>query len=103
MANAAEMDEDLRLAMEINLSCPNIDGKPPPAYDAEMLAEFLTAVSDSKSTYRGRMAGPDSVPRVGIKLPPYTWYVPFSFSCVSDWLSCSVTMPCACTYLYIMW
>lgn len=37
LANAAEMDEDLRLAMEVNLSCPNIDGKPPPAYDADML------------------------------------------------------------------
>lgn len=73
MANAAEMDEDLRLAMEINLSCPNIDGKPPPAYDAAMLGEYLRAVSDSKSTFRGRMAGPESVPRVGIKLPPYTW------------------------------
>lgn len=72
MANAAEMDEDLRLAMEVNLSCPNIDGKPPPAYDEEMFKEYLEAISDSKSTYRGRM-GDESVPRVGIKLPPYTW------------------------------
>lgn len=74
MANAAEMDEDLRLAMEVNLSCPNIDGKPPPAYDEVMLKEYLEAVSDSKSTYRGRMSD-ESVPRVGIKLPPYTWLV----------------------------
>lgn len=74
LANAAEMDEDLRLAMEVNLSCPNIDGKPPPAYDEAMLSEYLESISDSKSTYRGRMGG-DSVPRVGIKLPPYTWYV----------------------------
>lgn len=73
LANAAEMDEDLRLAMEVNLSCPNIDDKPPPAYDEAMLKEYLEAISDSKSTYRGRMAGPDSVPKVGIKLPPYTW------------------------------
>lgn len=72
LANAAEMDEDLRLAMEVNLSCPNIDGKPPPAYDETMLGEYLEAISDSKSTYRGRMDG-ESVPRVGIKLPPYTW------------------------------
>lgn len=73
IANAAEMDEDLRLAMEVNLSCPNIAGKPPPAYDAARLAEYLEAVSDSKSTYRGRMATPDSVPKVGIKMPPYTY------------------------------
>lgn len=72
IANAAEMDEDLRLAMEVNLSCPNIEGAPPPAYDPALLAEYLEAVSDSKSTYRGRMAD-ESVPRVGIKLPPYTW------------------------------
>lgn len=74
MANAAEMDEDLRLAMEVNLSCPNIDGKSPPAYDEEMLKEYLEAISDSKATYRGRMSD-ESVPRVGIKLPPYTWLV----------------------------
>lgn len=73
VANAAEMDEDLRLAMEVNLSCPNIAGKPPPAYDASELGEYLDAINDSKSTYRGRMATPDSVPKVGIKLPPYTY------------------------------
>ena len=72
-ANAAEMDEDLRLCLEINLSCPNIDGHPPPAYDEAALKEYLEAIGDSKATYRGRMAGPESVPRVGIKLPPYTW------------------------------
>ena len=71
IANAAEMDEDLRLAMEVNLSCPNIDGKPPPAYEREGLREYLDAIGDSKRTYRGRM-DEESVPRVGVKLPPYT-------------------------------
>lgn len=73
IANAAEMDEDLRLAMEVNLSCPNIAHAPPPAYDAAQLAEYLEAIGDSKSTYRGRMATPESEPRVGVKLPPYTY------------------------------
>ena len=77
IANAAEMDEDLRLAMEVNLSCPNIAGKPPPAYDLAGLSEYLEAIGDSKSTYRGRMASPESVPRVGIKLPPYTYSTQF--------------------------
>lgn len=72
LANAAEMDEDLRLAMEVNLSCPNIADKPSPAFDQAALKEYLTAISDSKATFRGRMSA-DSVPRVGIKLPPYTW------------------------------
>ncbi|KIW91330.1 uncharacterized protein Z519_08226 [Cladophialophora bantiana CBS 173.52] len=73
VANAAEMDEDLRLAMEVNLSCPNIASAPPPAYDKKQLDEYLEAISDSKSTYRGRMATPESVPKVGVKLPPYTY------------------------------
>jgi dihydroorotate dehydrogenase (fumarate) len=71
IANAAEMDEDLRLAMEVNLSCPNIEGMPPPAYEREGLREYLEAINDSKRTYRGRM-DEESVPRVGVKLPPYT-------------------------------
>ncbi|KAM5354872.1 hypothetical protein ACJ41O_001518 [Fusarium nematophilum] len=29
------------LAMEINLSCPNIPGSPPPAYDGSALASYL--------------------------------------------------------------
>jgi dihydroorotate dehydrogenase (fumarate) len=61
----------------VNLSCPNIAGKPPPAYDHEGLKEYLDAISDSKSTYRGRMATPECVPRVGIKLPPYTYSTQF--------------------------
>jgi len=73
IANAAEMDEDLRLAMEVNLSCPNIASAPPPAYEKVQLEEYLEAIGDSKSTYRGRMATPDSVPKVGVKLPPYTY------------------------------
>ncbi|RMZ88415.1 hypothetical protein DV736_g4377, partial [Chaetothyriales sp. CBS 134916] len=77
IANAAEMDEDLRLAMEVNLSCPNISGKPPAAYDADQLKEYLEAIGDSKSTYRGRMASDESVPRVGVKLPPYTYATQF--------------------------
>ncbi len=77
IANAAEMDEDLRLAMEVNLSCPNIAGKPPPAYDLAGLTEYLEAIGDSKSTYRGRMASPESEVRVGVKLPPYTYSTQF--------------------------
>ena len=41
------------------------------------LAAYLEAISDSKSTYRGRMATPESVPKVGIKLPPYTYSTQF--------------------------
>lgn len=107
VANAAEMDEDLRLAMEVNLSCPNIASAPPPAYDRAQLTEYLEAISDSKSTYRGRMATPESVPKVGIKLPPYTHAAQFSMvvdslkaarssepgeGCVVDFITCTNTL-----------
>ena len=48
------------LAMEVNLSCPNIPGAPPVAYDVKSLADYLSALQ----------ADP-AIP-VGIKTPPYT-------------------------------
>ncbi|OIW28976.1 FMN-linked oxidoreductase [Coniochaeta ligniaria NRRL 30616] len=57
------------LAMEINLSCPNIPGKPPPAYSGPALAQYLTAVF-------GAVKRGDDVHglriAVGLKTPPYT-------------------------------
>lgn len=107
ITNAAEMDEDLRLAMEVNLSCPNIADAPPPAYDAAQLAEYLEAICDSKSTYRGRMATPESAPKVGVKFPPYTHAAQFDMAvaamakalsnepgegCVLDFITCTNTL-----------
>lgn len=56
------------LAMEINLSCPNIPGKPPPAYDGASLSHYLVELQRATSS-----AGPD-LPRIpyGLKTPPYT-------------------------------
>lgn len=48
------------LAMEINLSCPNIPGAPPIAYDAQSLADYLSVLPV------------DPALPVGIKTPPYT-------------------------------
>ncbi|KAG0648263.1 dihydroorotate dehydrogenase A (fumarate) [Hyphodiscus hymeniophilus] len=61
---------DLVMMMEINLSCPNILDKPPPAYDGSELGEYITAISEAK-----QMAGiGNGVPlHVGIKTPPYTY------------------------------
>ncbi|KAJ4418735.1 dihydroorotate dehydrogenase [Gnomoniopsis sp. IMI 355080] len=54
------------LAMEVNLSCPNIQGKPPPAYDGSALLQYLNAI-------QGALAHPYG-PRIpcGLKTPPYT-------------------------------
>ncbi|KAK3196331.1 dihydroorotate dehydrogenase [Lecanicillium sp. MT-2017a] len=48
------------LAMEINLSCPNIPSAPPPAYDSASLAAYLAILPPSPQI------------AVGVKTPPYT-------------------------------
>lgn len=57
------------LAMEINLSCPNIPGAPPPAYSAEGLISYLHAVARTATEEGSRCREP--VPW-GVKTPPYT-------------------------------
>ncbi|KAI0110890.1 hypothetical protein GGR51DRAFT_82926 [Nemania sp. FL0031] len=59
----------LPLAMEINLSCPNIPGKPPPAYEAEALRGYVKRVAEV-ATATERKGG--RVLPWGLKTPPYT-------------------------------
>lgn len=69
----AEAPLTIRLMMEINLSCPNIVHKPPPAYDAAQLREYLNAVAQARRAVKQRR-GKDAVHvHVGIKTPPYTY------------------------------
>lgn len=49
------------LAMEINLSCPNISGAPPPAYHGAALEKYLSVLPKQPA-----------IP-IGIKTPPYTY------------------------------
>jgi len=58
------------LAMEINLSCPNIPDKPPPAYSGERLVELLTALREG--VQHEASSRRVDVP-IGIKTPPYTY------------------------------
>ena len=60
------------LCMEINLSCPNIPGKPPPAYSGAALAEYLQLLAkvSKPSKDEQRVA-------IGIKTPPYTYFDEF--------------------------
>lgn len=55
------------LAMEINLSCPNITGAPPPAYSGESLAKYFDAVVAAASQDANLVRVP-----FGLKTPPYT-------------------------------
>ncbi|RYP27233.1 hypothetical protein DL767_007766 [Monosporascus sp. MG133] len=61
----------LSLAMEVNLSCPNIPNKPPPAYSGESLALYIRAIRDAAAARRDR----DEYAAVpwGLKTPPYTY------------------------------
>ncbi|MCJ1327085.1 dihydroorotate dehydrogenase [Thelotrema lepadinum] len=54
-----------RWLMEVNLSCPNIPSKPPPAYSSERLQEYLEAL-------HGGVLDEYHVP-IGLKTPPYTY------------------------------
>lgn len=55
------------LCMEINLSCPNIVGKPPPAYSGTSLVQYIQALPPAHDR---------QIP-IGIKTPPYTYYDQF--------------------------
>ncbi|KAJ9627998.1 dihydroorotate dehydrogenase [Taxawa tesnikishii (nom. ined.)] len=61
------------ICMEINLSCPNIPSKPPPAYSRSALLEYFDALQ-RYGPYRSAQHIPPgrSVP-IGIKTPPYTY------------------------------
>ncbi len=63
------------LAMEINLSCPNIPDHPPPAYSREALTTYLTHLQHVITT-----TTTPTVPRipVGLKTPPYTYTTQFT-------------------------
>ncbi|KAI9819970.1 MAG: dihydroorotate dehydrogenase [Pycnora praestabilis] len=61
---------DLRLLMEINLSCPNIPGKPPPAYDDKAMYAHLDALGASAAE---RSILKKNRIEIGIKTPPYTY------------------------------
>lgn len=64
----------LNLMMEINLSCPNIPDKPPPAYDGAALTEYIDAIAKAKLSFS---TDHKKYLHVGIKTPPYTFHDQF--------------------------
>ncbi|KAJ6262255.1 hypothetical protein Dda_3061 [Drechslerella dactyloides] len=102
---AARMVPAVTVYVEVNLSCPNIPDKPPPAYSSAALREYLSALhelqtavaastaarggrdgggdGDGEGEVRGEVKGggdikgiPEIVP-VGFKTPPYTYQAQF--------------------------
>ncbi|KAM0333201.1 hypothetical protein ACHAQA_001861 [Verticillium albo-atrum] len=72
---------NVSIAMEINLSCPNIPDAPPPAYSRAGLKSYLDVLPTS----------PD-LP-VGIKTPPYTYSTQFDSLLDTLRKSCIVVTP----------
>lgn len=61
--------EGITFLMEVNLSCPNIPDRAPPAYNAEELGGYLQAI---QAALKQNSEGERQV-AVGIKIPPYTY------------------------------
>jgi dihydroorotate dehydrogenase (fumarate) len=57
---------DTRIYVEINMSCPNITGKPPPAFNLQGLNGYLECIARAGN---GPLTNDLSL---GIKLPPYS-------------------------------
>lgn len=70
---ATQASIKLPLAVEVNLSCPNIPEKPPPAYSEDALVEYLDCL-------QGVIATHPALPRVpfGLKTPPYTYSIQYN-------------------------
>lgn len=66
---ALQTEVKMPLAMEINISCPNIPGKVSPAYSAEELLPYLNAL---QTTLEKLNQGEKALP-IGIKIPPFTY------------------------------
>ncbi|KAI0095523.1 dihydroorotate dehydrogenase [Daldinia grandis] len=60
-----------RLAVEVNLSCPNMPGALPPAYSARGLRPYLAVVARAAAAAARGGAGCGVLPW-GVKTPPYT-------------------------------
>lgn len=70
----------LRVMMEINLSCPNIPAKPPPAYNKASLSEYFQSLQAAKDKFLSEREDGKDVEgvHVGIKIPPYTYQAQFT-------------------------
>ena len=90
-------DTNSRLLMEINLSCPNIAGKPPPAYSEGELTSYLRALAAVMQEMKNGFDGDGLAPavEVGIKMPPCTYRDQF----VSLISALRAVEPCPITFI----
>lgn len=75
----------IRIFMEVNLSCPNIVGKPPPAYSRFDLKLYLDLLNEHFNQDCKKNVSVE----VGIKTPPYTYQTQFD-DLVMALLDCTI-------------
>lgn len=75
----------IRILMEVNLSCPNIVGKPPPAYSRSELKLYLDLLNENFNGDRRK----NVMVLVGIKTPPYTYQAQFD-DLIMTLLECTI-------------
>lgn len=98
LRDGEEAGEKLNLMMEINLSCPNIPDKPPPAYDFAELREYLNTIACITNTFVTQSPGCRRL-HMGIKTPPYTHAGQFNKLILA--LEKSTTLPGGCPISFI--
>lgn len=69
----ASSKSSIRILMEVNLSCPNIVGKSPPAYSRCELRLYLDLLNEHFDQNHAK----NVTVQVGIKTPPYTYQAQF--------------------------
>ncbi|CZR65531.1 related to dihydroorotate dehydrogenase A [Phialocephala subalpina] len=95
-ASSDAKTSDLDLMMEINLSCPNIPDKPPPAYSLPSLVEYVAALHVAKQNAPRGYTRPL---HIGIKTPPYTYTGQFQI--LIDALESSASLEGGCPISFI--
>lgn len=86
------------LAMEVNLSCPNIPNKPPPAYDGKALLSYLACIN-GMADFVVRYGGV-KIP-YGFKTPPYTHAGQFDVLVGALRTSAAMTMSGVCSLTFL--
>lgn len=81
--------QDIHIAIEINASCPNIPGHPPPAYNFVEMAPLLAVAHEFRQK--------DPSLTVGLKLPPYVYRAQFEAAVLGitedvHFITCSNTL-----------
>lgn len=100
LITAAQRKISNPLCMEINLSCPNIPDKPPPAYSKHSMVEYLDILAGASTDSASDDGRKERRVAIGVKTPPYTYHDQFRVlidallesRCVVDFITATNTL-----------